>query len=351
MRLRQDRASLAIGMSGLVPEHFIHGRARQASQVGSELMALVEPIGDPTLTVALAASLPTTKFGTGEMVEVLRWSQTIIDLAQGDPAKGNLMVGSPLAVGFAMRGTARWALGRPGWRDDLNQAVDMVRGTEPWSLALVLMFTHGAAIQGGVLLAEDTALRDVEEALSIAQRSGDDFAVSTICLTLGIALMHRDSPADRDRGLVVLEQIRDTCLNGRFYLSMLCIVDSYIAYETARRGDRDGALPRLREAVNDLFHSGQLVHCEAATGALVETLLDRGADADISEARAVIERLVATPADDGLVIREIWLLLPRALMARSHDDHSSYRDYRDRYRDMATSLGFEGHMKWAEAMP
>jgi len=26
-------------------------------------------------------------------------------------------------------------------------------------------------------------------------------------------------------------------------------------------------------------------------------------------------------------------------------------DYRDRYRALATSLGFEGHMKWAEAMP
>ena len=28
-----------------------------------------------------------------------------------------------------------------------------------------------------------------------------------------------------------------------------------------------------------------------------------------------------------------------------------YRDYRDRYRAMATSLGFEGHIVWAEAMP
>jgi hypothetical protein len=27
------------------------------------------------------------------------------------------------------------------------------------------------------------------------------------------------------------------------------------------------------------------------------------------------------------------------------------REYRDRYRTMATSFGFEGHMKWAEAMP
>jgi hypothetical protein len=32
-------------------------------------------------------------------------------------------------------------------------------------------------------------------------------------------------------------------------------------------------------------------------------------------------------------------------------DENVYRDYRDRYRVMATSLGFEGHIAWAEAMP
>jgi hypothetical protein len=30
---------------------------------------------------------------------------------------------------------------------------------------------------------------------------------------------------------------------------------------------------------------------------------------------------------------------------------TSYRDYRDRYRDMARTLGYEGHIAWAEAMP
>ncbi len=29
---------------------------------------------------------------------------------------------------------------------------------------------------------------------------------------------------------------------------------------------------------------------------------------------------------------------------------TSYREYRDRYRDMAKTLGFEGHIDWAEAM-
>ena len=88
-----------------------------------------------------------------------------------------------------------------------------------------------------------------------------------------------------------------------------------------------------------------------ATGVLVETLLERGANGDVAEAEAAIDRLAAAPADEGLVIRDIWLLRMRALLARAHGDDTGYRDYRDRYRAMATSLGFEGHMKWAEAMP
>jgi len=83
----------------------------------------------------------------------------------------------------------------------------------------------------------------------------------------------------------------------------------------------------------------------------VKTLLDRGAESDVAEAEAAIERLAVAPADEGLVIREIWLLRLRALLARAKRDDTTYRDYRDRYRAMATSLGFEGHMKWAEAMP
>jgi hypothetical protein len=84
---------------------------------------------------------------------------------------------------------------------------------------------------------------------------------------------------------------------------------------------------------------------------LVELLLDRGAAADAAEARAAIERLAAAPADEGLVIREIWLFRLRALLARGHGDDTAYRDYRDRYRELATSLGYEGHMKWAEMLP
>jgi adenylate cyclase len=39
------------------------------------------------------------------------------------------------------------------------------------------------------------------------------------------------------------------------------------------------------------------------------------------------------------------------VLACANGDDASYRDYRDRYRAMATSLGFEGHIAWAEEMP
>ena len=76
-----------------------------------------------------------------------------------------------------------------------------------------------------------------------------------------------------------------------------------------------------------------------------------GPTGDLAEAHAPIEQFASAPADEGLVIRDIWLPRLRALLAHAHGDEAAYRDYRDRYRDMATSLGFEGHIAWAEAMP
>ena len=83
---------------------------------------------------------------------------------------------------------------------------------------------------------------------------------------------------------------------------------------------------------------------------LVETLLDRGADDDLDEAKSAIERLAALAGNAGAVDNVIVLRL-WAQMARALGDEAAYRDYRDRYRAIATELGFEGHTKWAEAIP
>ena len=293
-----DKTSLANGMAGLALEHMRHGRMREASRLASETMKLVESIGKPTMTVGLSIAAIGTKLQVGEMAEALRWSQTVIELADGDPAKGNIIFGSPLAMALALRGTARAALGHAGWREDYDRAVAMAKGAGPLSHAVVITYAYGFAIAGGVLLADDAALRHIEEALEIAERSSEDFALAHARSTMSMALLHRTSPAERERGLAVLGQFRDMCQHGRFY-SAVPSVDLYTARERARRGDRDAALPELREAVDSLFLSGQLDFYIVAIGALVETLLDRCTDSDVAEAEAAITRLADAPADDG----------------------------------------------------
>ncbi|MDT5352239.1 MAG: hypothetical protein QOJ56_771 [Mycobacterium sp.] len=347
-----DKASLAIAMAGLVMDHVFQARTREASQLASEAMALLDSIGDPTLTVGLSFAPIYAKGESAEMCEVLRWSQAVIDLADGDPAKGNFIMGSPLALALLQRAIARWCLGLPGWRDDMRHALAMGRSADAMSYTAVVGYVYSAGIPLGVLTADDSAVREIEDALRIAERSSDDVALAWSRLALGVALVHRQTAAERDRGQTILTELSDVFLRRGYLLCDLPLVEVYAARERARRADRDDALTLMAAAADHLFREGRLlVWGIPATGVLVETLLDRGADGDVAEAEAAIERFLAAPADDGLVIRDVWLLRLRALLARAHGDDTAYRDYRDRYRDMAKSLGFEGHIDWAEAMP
>ncbi|HTQ18708.1 MAG TPA: cyclase, partial [Mycobacterium sp.] len=347
-----DKASLTIAMAGLVADHAYQDRVGEASRLASEAWDLAESLGDPTLTVGLSLAAIYAKFESGELSDVLRWSQRVIDLADGDPSKGNFMIGSPLAVAFATRALARYCLGRPGWRDDLRHGLAMARSADPASYAVVIGYVYWPGIPAGVLAADDRVVREIEDALRIAERSSDDVAVAQAQGALGAALVHRQAAAECARGQQLLAEAGDAFLRGGHNLADLSGFNVYSARERARRGDRDGAIPLMFAAVDHLFREGHLLWWSVpATGVLVETLVERDAEDDLAEAEAAIERLAAAPAEEGLAIREVWLLRLWALLARAHGDEARYRQHRDRYGDMAKSLGFEGHIAWAEAMP
>jgi hypothetical protein len=221
---------------------------------------------------------------------------------------------------------------------------------------LLAPYTPQPAYFGGIPFAvlgpDDPAMGEIEDALRIAERSGDDLVLAMARLTLGVALVHRETAAKRDRGQKLLAELSEVFLRRGYLLGQLPIVNVYSARERARRGDRDEAIPLMRAALDHLFREGRLLLWGIpATGVLVETLLDRGTESDVAEAEAAITRLADAPADEGLVVREIWLLRLRALLARAHGDEATYRELRDRYCAMATELGYEGHIEWAEAMP
>ena len=345
-----DQASLAVGMAGVVMALAGRNRLREASQLASELTALIEAIGNPTLTVALLLSANYAKTEVGEMTEALRLAQRVIDLAEGDPTKGNLVMGSALALAIAMRGFNRLCLGINGWRSDADVAITMAARGDPKTHVSAIMYKYVLAVPNGALLADPDALRATADGLRIAEQVGDVFTLARAQLTRGLVLVHHGGPL-RQEGFDLLAQARGAALKEGFSMNALAIVDPETATEKARNGDLDGAIESARAAIDYMFETGAMLSHGIATTVLVQSLLDRGGNCDLQEAQAAIDRLAAIPADPGYVLNELPLLRLRALLALAHGDEASYRDYRDRYRTMATSLGFEGHMQWAKAMP
>jgi adenylate cyclase len=344
-----DQRSLALGMSGLMIAENMNAQHQKASRLASEIIELAESVGDPVLTIALLSAAIIAKLETAEVAEVLRMTQRVIELSDGDPAKGNLIGGSPLAYSLTARGVARLFFGTHGWKRDLRQALDMARAFEPMAFAGVIWHVYIPAIVYGALLPDETAVRDTAEALATAEQSGDDLALDMARTARGVTLLHHGGP-DYRAGLEFLEKIRERVLSERFSLIALPIVDIHLAIEKLRSGDVDDAVELSRGVFDGLFEAGPSIWSAMATAVLVEALLQRAGERDLEDTQVAIDRLAAMPTDPGMVLLETILLRLRALLADARGDHPSYRDYRDRYRVMATDFGFEGHMAMAEAM-
>ncbi len=345
-----DQRSLAIGMSGPMMEHFLNARRREASRLATEQVRLVESIGDPMLTIGLLSAASAVKVETVEVAELLPLVQHIIDLAEGDPVRGNFFTPSPLAIAIGMRGFARWCLGMAGWKDDFGEAASMAHGTGAALVTVpVIWYTQVNAIVNGVLLPDESALRETAEYLAMAEQSAGDTVGTLAQNARGLVMIHRGGEF-REQGLELLSGVRDTTLRERYTLTVVPLIDTYIAREKILRGDLDGAIGLSRTVVDELFAEGGSIWNPLAADVFVDALLRRGIDADIREAHAVIDRLAAMPTDPGVVLNEIWLLRMRARVARSRGDEAGYRDLARRYLRMATDLGFEGHIAMAEAM-
>jgi adenylate cyclase len=134
------------------------------------------------------------------------------------------------------------------------------------------------------LLPDATALRDTADALAIAERSGDEYALHLTRFARGITLAHRDGP-ERRAGFALLAQVRDAAVQGRFNLLIVPVVDIHLAQQKARSGDLDGAIGLARAVLEDLFNSGGAIWSVLATTVLVEALLRRGGDGDLRDAQ------------------------------------------------------------------
>ena len=196
-----DKVSLAIGMSALATELVYAGRSREGAELASNRWS--------------CSSRSAISPGRWHWC---RWRSSI-GCARGirrdlavvadryrpgghDPGKGaGFGLGSPLAIALAWRGTARWWFGHPEWRQDLRDAVAMAQCSNaetPRRCGRVDLRVRDA-VRGASGYRHHRGCGRGSAAGRTAghQRSGD----GPVGYTLAVALLNRDSAADRDRGL------------------------------------------------------------------------------------------------------------------------------------------------------
>jgi adenylate cyclase len=347
-----DQRSLAIGTCGLLMARQLEGlgHEQESSRLATELTHLLDSVGDPTLTVALAVPLMSVNLEPGRFSTALTLAQRVIDLAGGDLVKGKMLTVSPLATAIAYRGLSRCLMGLPGWKDDFERAIAAADAIDPAMRSGVLWTVRMVPIANGVLLPDAIALHHTAEILTAAEQFGDNLVLTMARITRAITVVYQEGP-EREAGHTLLAELLDPSVRNRYFGNNLLVVQVHTAREKARLGDLDGAIELMRTALDGLLAKNAAQWIARAAAVLVESLLQRGYDADLREAQAAIERLSAFPTEPGFVLHDVWLLRLRALVAQAQGDDATYRELRDSYRKMASELGFEGHVAWAEAMP
>ncbi|MGB9305528.1 MAG: adenylate/guanylate cyclase domain-containing protein [Mycobacterium sp.] len=343
-----DQMSLAMGTSGVLASMTLNHRHHELRALASEYVDLLESIGAPPLTVGLLNTATFAKLEVGEVTEALPLFERVIQLADGDTTMGNFFFESPLAWAITLRGLARFSLGRSGWRDDLLAGLAMAREVQGMTQAAATTYGYAVPVMNGALLPDATAMRHTADSLRTAERSGDDVSLAWARVAHGIMLV-RVHGGDHASGMDLLAKGRQQASRHGDLLTVT-MADTQVAECIARTGDLDAAIEIAGATVRHVFDSGEAFFRGPASTVLVESLLRRGTEQDLREAQTAIDRLATCPSEPGFVLYELALLRLRALLARAHDDEQAYREFVQRYRAMATSLGFDGHIAIAETM-
>jgi len=344
-----DKKSLAVGMAGHLTTLTFNAHHQEAAGMASEFATLVESIGDPAMTVGLFYAAAQAKWEAGEASESLQLAQRIIDIADGDPTMGSLVIRSPLANAIAVKGAAGMSLGRPGWRDDLEEGVVLARSVGATTRPFVQLYKYAAATQNGAVLPDAQDVAQAAETLEVAQRSANNTAVAYALLNRATTLIHTDSE-ERSAGFEFLAKAREIFVDEQLIVALRRMSDIEIARERARSGDLDGAIELATAVIVEQFDTGEMIFRGPATTVLVEALLSRGSTADINDAERAIDRLAAVPTESGFVLHELPVLRLRALLACAHGDEAGYQQFLERFRAKAQEADFEGYLAQAEAM-
>ncbi|MCV7399162.1 AAA family ATPase [Mycobacterium fragae] len=343
-----DQMSLVMGMSGVLVSMTLNHELHQLRTLATEYVRMLESIGDPALIVGLLNTATHAKLEAGEITNTLPLIERVIELADGRITMGNFFFESPLAWTMTLRSLANCSLGRRGWRDDLTAGLAMAREVQRFTQIVVTTYGYVVPVMNGALIPDAAVIGHTADSLRTAERSGDDVSLAWARVAHGIMLV-RVPGGDWASGMELLAKGRQQASRHADLLTVT-MADIQTAECIANAGDLGAAIEIAEATVGHLLDSNEVFFRGPAWTVLVESLLRRGSKQDLQQAQAAIERLAACPSEPGFVLYELALLRLRALFARARDDDQAYGKFVKRYRDMARSLDFEGHMERAGAM-
>lgn len=341
---------LAMGMAGHMSALSVHARPRESAALAPQYEVLVESIGDPAVTTGLLFAAIHSRYLTGDLQEVLRLAERVIELAAGDPIKGNILTGSPLAFATAMSAAAKCGLGRDGWLQDFDDANRIAHGADPTTYVSTVMFKYTVGITVGALVADDTARHETAEALDIALAFSEDFALGLAQVARGLVLVHSGADTDRAHGFDLLASARTLADTDRYARTEVPLIEIEEAARQARSGDLDHAIETAARVAAALIEVGTPLYLGSATTVLVTSLLARAVDDDVARARSAVNRMAASTAASTVGFHELPLLRLRALLARAEGDDIGYLRLAQRYRARAHERGYLGHILIADSM-
>jgi adenylate cyclase len=226
---------------------------------------------------------------------------------------GDIMVASPLAWAYTLRGTAKMCLGRDGWLADMEVGAELAASFDVQSRCNAALYKYVLATSYGLLVPDSDDLAYTAELLEAAEETGDSTPIALVRLIHAVTLLHH-SPDRNEAGISLLAKAYDHL--ARLSGGLRRFADIEIARHRAQSGDLDGAVLLAETTLDEQFATGEMISRGTATTVLVEALLLRGSSGDVGAAQQAIDRLAGVPVEPGFALHKRPLAELRKQMGR-----------------------------------
>jgi adenylate cyclase len=330
-----DLLSLAMGIAGRMTALCTnYGRPGEAVASAADLASMVDDIdADAMLKVDLLFTVVWAQFLVCDYDALFKTAERIRAIAGSE-------VNSSVARTTAVCGVSRIVTGdAERGLPELRLGIEQARQTDAVTFAAAMTLKCCLAAVG--LEAPDAAtLQDAYEALRRAQEVGDNFAMACALWACGTTLLRLDRTAS-ETAIGHLKAARDIIVKHRTVVVALAPIEADLAIEAARTGDRDDAIESMRTVIGRQLQNLDVTFMGVTIPALIQLLVDRGREEDLTEATMMTQALEMQAAQLKLPAMRLCAAFCKSVIAQSDEANSvAMHEYRDAAEHMAASGSF-----------